>query len=91
MMDPYKPRRIASILDKPVEVTEELVEMQEVEKEDAPVVVEEEEEETVPEGTVKEILAWVGDNKDRVILALEAENAKESPRKGLVSSLEELK
>ncbi len=89
-MDPYKPRRIASILDKPVEVTEELVEMQEVEKEDAPVVVEEEEE-TVPEGTVKEILAWVGDNKDRVILALEAENAKESPRKGLVSSLEELK
>lgn len=89
MMDPYKPRRIASILDKPVEVTEELVEMQEVEKEDAPVVVEE--EETVPEGTVKEILAWVGDNKDRAILALEAENAKESPRKGLVSSLEELK
>lgn len=88
MMDPYKPRRIASILDKPVEVTEELVEMQEVEKEDAPVVVE---EETVPEGTVKEILAWVGDNKDRAILALEAENAKESPRKGLVSSLEELK
>lgn len=87
-MDPYKPRRIASILDKPVEVTEELVEMQEVEKEDAPVVVE---EETVPEGTVKEILAWVGDNKDRAILALEAENAKESPRKGLVSSLEELK
>ena len=62
--------------------------MQEVEKEDAPVVVE---EETVPEGTVKEILAWVGDNKDRAILALEAENAKESPRKGLVSSLEELK
>ncbi len=90
MMDPYKPRRIASILDKPVEVTEELVEMQEVEKEDAPVVVVEEEE-TVPEGTVKEILAWVGDNKDRAILALEAENAKESPRKGLVSSLEELK
>lgn len=88
MMDPYKPRRIASILDKPVEVTEELVEMQEVEKEDAPVVVE---EELVPEGTVKEILAWVGDNKDRAILALEAENAKESPRKGLVSSLEELK
>ena len=88
MMDPYKPRKIASILDKPVEVTEELVEMQEVEKEDAPVVVE---EETVPEGTVKEILAWVGDNKDRAILALEAENAKESPRKGLVSSLEELK
>lgn len=87
-MDPYKPRKIASILDKPVEVTEELVEMQEVEKEDAPVVVE---EETVPEGTVKEILAWVGDNKDRAILALEAENAKESPRKGLVSSLEELK
>ena len=87
-MDPYKPRRIASILDKPVEVTEELVEMQEVEKEDAPVVVE---EELVPEGTVKEILAWVGDNKDRAILALEAENAKESPRKGLVSSLEELK
>ena len=88
MMDPYKPRKIASILDKPVDVTEELVEMQEVEKEDAPVVVE---EETVPEGTVKEILAWVGDNKDRAIFALEAENAKESPRKGLVSSLEELK
>ena len=88
MMDPYKPRRIASILDKPVEIKEELVEMQEVEKEDAPVVVE---EDTVPEGTVKEILAWVGDNKDRAILALEAENVKESPRKGLVSSLEELK
>lgn len=43
----------------------------------------------VPEGTVKEVLAWVGDDKDKAQRALDAENATGDPRKSLVAELEE--
>lgn len=44
----------------------------------------------VPQGTVPEVMTWVGDDKERAQKALDAEQANERPRKGLVSSLEEL-
>jgi hypothetical protein len=47
-------------------------------------------EENVPEGTTAEILAWVGDDKDRAQRALDTENADEKPRKGLTGDLEAL-
>jgi len=43
----------------------------------------------VPEGTVAETLAWVGDDKNRARAALEAEQAKSSPRTSLVAQLNE--
>jgi hypothetical protein len=47
-------------------------------------------EESVPDGTVKEILEWVGDDKDRAQRALDAEEAKgNSGRKGLKRELNE--
>lgn len=42
----------------------------------------------VPEGTVNEVLTWVGDDHDRAVAALHAELARETPRKGLVADLE---
>lgn len=43
----------------------------------------------VPKGTVSEVLAWAGDDQDRVKAALDAENEKEDgKRKTLISSLE---
>lgn len=44
----------------------------------------------VPKGSSKEVLAWVGDDPERALLALEAEQAEDKPRKGLVSDLEDL-
>lgn len=44
----------------------------------------------VPDGTVPEVLNWVGDDKERAQKALDKENENAKPRKGLVSSLEEL-
>ena len=41
----------------------------------------------VPKGTTKEILEWVGDDKDRAQQALDAEEADDSPRKTLVHDL----
>jgi hypothetical protein len=47
-------------------------------------------EEEVPDGTVKEILEWVGDDKDRAQRALDAEDAKgNNGRKGLKRELNE--
>ncbi len=43
----------------------------------------------VPEGTIKEVLAWVGDDSDRATRALDAERTSNDPRKGLVRQLEE--
>lgn len=43
----------------------------------------------VPEGTVKEVLNWVGDDKEKAQKALDAENATGEPRKSLVAELEE--
>lgn len=45
---------------------------------------------TAPTGTSREILAWVGDDKERAQLALDAELAADRPRKGLVDDLEKL-
>jgi hypothetical protein len=42
----------------------------------------------VPNGTTQEVLDWVGDDKARAQSALDAENAKSSPRSTLVSELE---
>jgi hypothetical protein len=42
----------------------------------------------VPEGSVREILAWVGDDHERATEALRVEQARETPRKSLVRELE---
>jgi hypothetical protein len=44
----------------------------------------------VPKGTTSELLSWVGDDKERAQRALDAENATDKPRKGLVEELEEI-
>ena len=44
----------------------------------------------VPSGSAKEVLDWVGDDKDRAQRAYDAEQAKDEPRKGLSSDLEDL-
>lgn len=41
----------------------------------------------VPDGSISEVLAWVGDDPDRAVLALKAELAKETPRSTLVDKL----
>lgn len=44
----------------------------------------------VPEGSIKEVTAWVGDDKDRAQAALDEENKKDNPRKSLVEKLEDI-
>lgn len=44
----------------------------------------------VPQGTSKEVIDWVGDDKNRAEVALAEEKASGQPRKGLVRDLEEL-
>jgi len=46
--------------------------------------------EEVPSGTIKEVLTWVGEDKERAQAALDAEKASDSERKTLVTSLEEI-
>jgi len=62
--------------------------------EPAPVVAPEEtvpvEETTVPDGTAEDVLAWVGDDTERALAAIEAEEAREKPRKTLLAKLEGL-
>lgn len=48
------------------------------------------EEPEVKTGTTKEVLEWVGDDKERARLALEHEEKDSSPRKGLVRELNEI-
>lgn len=68
--------------DEPeVEVNTDTVES-EVEVDDA--------ESEVPEGTVREVLDWVDGDAEKAQKALDVENAKESPRKSLVSQLEDI-
>lgn len=45
--------------------------------------------EDVPQGTVPEVMTWVGDDLVRAQKALDVELGNERPRKGLVSSLQE--
>lgn len=47
-------------------------------------------DEGVPSGTSKEVLAWVGDDKEKAKKALEAEESYDKPRSGLVKSLREV-
>lgn len=44
--------------------------------------------EEVPVGTISEVTEWVGEDKDRAALALEAEKNSANPRKTLVATLE---
>jgi hypothetical protein len=44
----------------------------------------------VPDGSAKDVLAWVGDDPERALQAFEAEDVKESPRKVLLATLEKL-
>lgn len=44
----------------------------------------------VPAGSIAVVLAWVGEDRDRAIRALDAEQASEKPRKSLVTALEAL-
>ncbi|MEV0993426.1 hypothetical protein [Nonomuraea sp. NPDC050202] len=43
----------------------------------------------VPDGTVDDVLGWVGDDPDRARAALEAEEARDKPRSTLVARLRE--
>ena len=45
---------------------------------------------SVPTGSVDDVISWVGEDADRAALALEAENSKPSPRKTLVAALNEV-
>ena len=45
---------------------------------------------SVPGGTVREVLEWVDNDTQKAQQALDVENAKESPRKSLVSQLEDI-
>lgn len=47
-------------------------------------------EEQVPDGTAEDVLAWVGTDTERALAAIEAEEAREKPRKTLLSKLENL-
>jgi hypothetical protein len=50
-----------------------------------------EEQDHVPDGTVAEVLGWVGDDRDRAQLALDAEGERSGPpRRTLVAQLETL-
>lgn len=44
----------------------------------------------VPDGTVREVLEWVDNDTQKAQQALDVENAKGSPRKSLVSQLEDI-
>lgn len=44
----------------------------------------------LPDGTVDEVVAWVGNDQARAQLALDAEQAKDSPRKTAVAALEQV-
>jgi hypothetical protein len=42
----------------------------------------------VPDGSAAQVLDWVGTDPDRAAQALAAEQARETPRKGVLSALE---
>lgn len=45
---------------------------------------------SVPDGTTKEVLSWVGDDPSKARAALDKEMQHNSPRKGLVNELNSL-
>lgn len=44
----------------------------------------------VPDGTIAEVLDWVGDDSDRAVAALEAEEERDQSRTTLVAALEKV-
>jgi hypothetical protein len=44
----------------------------------------------VPDGTRDDVLAWVGDDSDRAVAALEAEEQREQSRTTLIAALEKV-
>jgi hypothetical protein len=44
----------------------------------------------VPDGSIAQVLDWVGSDLDKAALARAAESLKETPRKGLLDALEKL-
>jgi hypothetical protein len=46
--------------------------------------------ESVPDGTAEDVLAWVGDDSDRAVAALEAEEKRDKPRGTLIAKLEKV-
>jgi hypothetical protein len=44
----------------------------------------------VPDGTRDDVLAWVGEDSDRAVAALEAEELRDQPRTTLVAALEKV-
>lgn len=44
----------------------------------------------VPDGSEREVLAWVDGDQDRAAAALRVEEARETPRKGLLGKLQQL-
>ena len=45
---------------------------------------------TVPDGSIKEILTWVGDDKDRAKQAADAEKKSDNPRPTLLDKLKKV-
>lgn len=88
MGNPYKPRK--RIVEEAVveETAVETPETEETVSDEAPETVETVSDE-VPEGTIKEVLDWVGEDADKAVEALTAEEAGER-RKTLIKSLEEI-
>lgn len=46
------------------------------------------EEQEVPDGNIKDLLEWVGEDKDKAQLLFDDENSSDKPRKTLTSALE---
>ena len=76
-----------SILDDKTDTDEPEVE---VDDDAEPEVEVDDAESEVPEGTVREVLDWVDGDAEKAQKALDVENAKENPRKSLVSQLEDI-
>lgn len=55
-----------------------------------PIVQKEADPDAVPQGTTPEVMSWVDSDPERAQKALDAELADNRPRKGLVSSLQEI-
>lgn len=77
--------------DVPAPEVRALLERGDIERVLAPAVEPDPDPNSVPDGNVADLLAWVGDDKDRAGRALEAEQADGGKnRKGVVDPLTEL-
>lgn len=88
MGNPYQPTVIASRFDAPkptLDLNTETGPEREQELPGADVAGN-----TVPEGTIKEIVTWVGEDKDRAKAATDAEQKADEPRKTLLNKLKEV-